>query len=275
MRYGLAQLFGDGLLLIAGPCVIESEGHARMMASELKAIATSAGVRLVFKASYDKANRTSIKSFRGPGLEAGLAILDRIRTELDVPVLSDVHGVGEVAAAAEVLDVLQIPAFLSRQTDLIVAAANSGKVVNIKKAQFAAAGDMRHALEKAYSTGNREVFLTERGSAFGYGDLVADMRSLAIMRGLGAPVVFDGTHSVQRPGGLGDASGGDRRFVPHLCRAAAAAGVDGVFLEVHDNPDAAKSDGPNMLPLADLPKLLADLVAIDRLVRAAPGAEGR
>jgi len=268
MNYTIEQLFGKGLLLIAGPCVIESEEHVWMMANRVREIAKTVGIKLVFKASYDKANRTSVESFRGPGLEAGLRILRRIRNELELPVLSDVHCVSQVEAAAEVLDIIQIPAFLSRQTDLIIAAAKTGKIVNVKKAQFSAAEDMRHTLEKVYSTGNRQVILTERGSSFGYNNLVVDMRSLPLLRSLGAPVVFDGTHSVQKPGGLGKASGGDRSFVPYLCRAAVAVGVDGVFLETHDCPERAKSDGPNMVKLSDLEGLLRVLVKLDKVVKS-------
>jgi 2-dehydro-3-deoxyphosphooctonate aldolase (KDO 8-P synthase) len=247
---------------------MESPEHTLMMARELKRITAEVGVQLVFKASYDKANRSAVHSFRGLGLEAGLAVLQQVKTELQLPVLSDVHEVCQVAAAAAVLDIIQIPAFLSRQTDLIVAAARTGKVINIKKAQFSAPQDMKNALEKVYSTGNRQVFLTERGVSFGYNRLVVDMKSLPIMRSLGAPVVFDGTHSVQEPGGLGNATGGDRRFVPYLCRAAVATGIDGLFLEVHDRPELAKSDGPNMVVLAELKSLLQTLVALDKIVKA-------
>ncbi|HOJ78686.1 MAG TPA: 3-deoxy-8-phosphooctulonate synthase [Bacillota bacterium] len=263
----MKQLFGEQLLLIAGPCVIESPEHTWMMATELKKIAADAGVKLVFKASYDKANRSAVDSFRGPGLKAGLEILKKIKQELQLPVLSDVHCVSQIEAAAEVLDIIQIPAFLSRQTDLIVAAAQTKKIINVKKAQFSAPEDMKNVLEKVYSTGNRQVILTERGVSFGYHNLVVDMRSLPIMRSFGVPVVFDGTHSVQKPGGLGKATGGDRSFVPYLCRAAVATGVDGIFLEVHDNPDVAKSDGPNMIRLSDLSSLLKVLVAIDKTVK--------
>lgn len=265
----MKELFADKLLLIAGPCVIESEEHVMMMAGELKEIAGRTGVKLVFKASFDKANRTSISSYRGPGLEEGLAILDRVKQKFGLPVLSDVHELDQVEAAARVLDIIQIPAFLSRQTDLIVAAGKTGKVVNVKKAQFSAPEDMKNAVEKVYSTGNKQICLTERGVSFGYNRLIVDMRSLPIMRSFGVPVIFDGTHSVQEPGGLGKATGGDRRFVPYLCRAAVAAGIDGLFLEVHDNPDCAKSDGPNMVKLADLESLLKTLVEIDRVVKNA------
>ena len=264
----MKDLFSDKLLLIAGPCVIESEEHVLMMAGALKEIAARVGVRLVFKASFDKANRTSVTSYRGPGLEQGLAILDQVKQKYGLPVLSDVHEVAQVEAAARVLDIIQIPAFLSPQTDLIVAAGKSGKVVNIKKAQFSAPEDMKNAIEKVYSTGNQQVCLTERGVSFGYNRLIVDMRALPIMRSFGVPVIFDGTHSVQEPGGLGKSTGGDRRFVPYLCRAAVATGVDGLFLEVHDNPDCAKSDGPNMVKLADLEPLLKTLVEIDRIVKS-------
>jgi 2-dehydro-3-deoxyphosphooctonate aldolase (KDO 8-P synthase) len=270
MENKLPDLFGQGLLLIAGPCVIESPEHTLMMARELKRITAEVGMKLVFKASYDKANRSAAQSFRGPGLQAGLKVLQRVKTELQLPVLSDVHEVDQVAAAAAVLDIIQIPAFLSRQTDLIVAAARTGKTLNVKKAQFSAPQDMKNVLDKVYSTGNRQVFLTERGVSFGYNRLVVDMKALPIMRSLGAPVVFDGTHSVQEPGGLGTATGGDRRFVPYLCRAAVAAGVDGLFLEVHDRPELAKSDGPNMVDLAELKALLQTVLAIDKIVKQDP-----
>jgi 2-dehydro-3-deoxyphosphooctonate aldolase (KDO 8-P synthase) len=267
MESTLKELFGRGLLLIAGPCVIESEEHTLRMASELKRIAAAVGMTYVFKASYDKANRTSVESYRGPGLAKGLAILKRVKNELNLPVLSDVHAEDQVAAAAEVLDIIQIPAFLSRQTDLIVAAARTGRVINIKKAQFSAPEDLQNAIGKVKSTGNDQVILTERGVSFGYNRLVVDMRALPIMRSFGVPVVFDGTHSVQEPGGLGKATGGDRRMVPYLCRAAVATGVDGLFLEVHDNPDCAKSDGPNMVELSKLEGLLRTLTQIDRIVK--------
>lgn len=269
MSYIINELFGDKLLLIAGPCVIESEEHVMMMAGELKDISDRVGVKLVFKASFDKANRTSVSSYRGPGLEQGLKILSRVKQKYDLPVLSDVHEVSQVEEAAQVLDILQIPAFLSRQTDLIVAAGKTGKIVNIKKAQFSAPEDLKNAVEKVYSTGNKQVCLTERGVSFGYNRLVVDMRALPIMRSFGVPVIFDGTHSVQEPGGLGKTTGGDRRFVPYLCRAAVATGIDGLFLEVHDDPDRAKSDGPNMVKLAELEQLLKTLTEIDRVVRSA------
>jgi 2-dehydro-3-deoxyphosphooctonate aldolase (KDO 8-P synthase) len=267
MEYKLQDLFGPELLLIAGPCVIESTAHVMMMAGELKKIAAEVGVKFVFKASYDKANRTAGDSFRGPGLKAGLQVLKRIKDEFAVPVLSDVHDVSQVAAAAEVLDIIQIPAFLSRQTDLIVEAAGTGRIINIKKGQFSAPEDMRNTMEKVYATGNRQLIFTERGVSFGYHQLVVDMRSLPIMRSLGVPVIFDGTHSVQEPGGLGRSSGGNRRFVPDLCRAAVATGVDGLFLEVHDNPDHAKSDGPNMVELSKLKPLLQILIKIHKVLQ--------
>jgi 3-deoxy-8-phosphooctulonate synthase len=267
MEYKLQDLFGSQLLLIAGPCVIESAEHVMMMAAELKKIAAEVGVKFVFKASYDKANRTAGDSFRGPGLTAGLQILKRVKEEFSVPVLSDVHEVNQLAAAAEVLDIIQIPAFLSRQTDLVMEAAETGRIINIKKGQFSAPEDMQNAIEKVYATGNRQIILTERGVSFGYHQLVVDMRSLPKMRSFGVPVIFDGTHSVQEPGGLGKSTGGNRRFVPDLCRAAVATGVDGVFLEVHDDPDHAKSDGPNQLELSKLKSLLQTLMKIHKIVQ--------
>src|ERR1035438_6911188 len=263
---------GD-LFLIAGPCVIESEEHAIRMAEIIKGVTRALEFPFIFKASYDKANRTSIRSFRGPGLKEGLRILKKIKMELNVPVLTDVHETADVGKVAEVADVLQIPAFLSRQTDLVVAAALSGRPVNIKKGQFNSPWDMRHAVEKCRDAGNTQVFLTERAASFGYNNLVVDMRSLAIMREF-APVVFDATHSVQLPsagnsnGGDGaQQSGGQPEFIPLLARAAVAAGVDGVFLEVHDNPAQAKSDGANALDLKLLPEVLDQLLAVHRAVR--------
>jgi 2-dehydro-3-deoxyphosphooctonate aldolase (KDO 8-P synthase) len=255
------------LALIAGPCVIESEDSARRIAEELKRIAAEAGVPLVFKSSYDKANRSSVGGFRGPGLQAGLSILNRIGKDLNVPVISDVHAVDQVAEASDALDAIQIPAFLCRQTDLLVEAGRCGKPVNIKKGQFMSPAEMANAVAKVKSSGGGQVLLTERGTTFGYNDLVVDMRGLQIMRDTGCPVVFDGTHSVQQPGGLGDRSGGAREFVPVLCRAAVAAGCDAVFLEVHDNPDEAKCDGPNMLALPQLHPLLMILKALDATAR--------
>jgi 2-dehydro-3-deoxyphosphooctonate aldolase (KDO 8-P synthase) len=240
---------GNPLLVIAGPCVIESESLCREVASEMKSICARLGLPYVFKASYDKANRTSVSGFRGPGITEGLEILGRVGAELELPVTSDIHDASQVPLAGEVLDILQIPAFLCRQTDLLVAAGETGRIVNIKKGQFLAPSAMAPAVEKVRSTGNERVMLTERGSTFGYGNLVVDMRALPQMRGFGTPVIFDATHSVQQPGGLGNATGGDREMAPVLLRAAAAVGIDGVFLEVHPNPDQAKSDGPNTIPL--------------------------
>ena len=254
------------LVLIAGPCVIESEELCLEVGAKVKAITQSLGIPYIFKASFDKANRTSVKSFRGPGIDRGLEILSSIRSRLDVPVLTDIHEPWQAKPAAEVVDVLQIPAFLCRQTDLIVAAAETGKCVNIKKAQFLAAWDMKNSVEKAKSTGNANITLTERGNSFGYNMLVVDMCGLPTMRSLGCPVVFDATHSVQRPGGLGDASGGAREYVPHLIRAAVAVGVDALFLEVHPNPSQALCDAASMLDLADLPKALADALAIRKAI---------
>jgi 2-dehydro-3-deoxyphosphooctonate aldolase (KDO 8-P synthase) len=255
---------GSGLFLIAGPCVIESETHALKMAEAISAVASKLQIPYIFKASYDKANRTSLQSFRGPGLEEGLRILEKIGKEAGVPVLTDVHEAADVPAVAEAVDVVQIPAFLCRQTDLLVAAAKHAKSINIKKGQFVSPWDMRHAVEKVRASGNNNIFLTERGSSFGYNNLVVDMRSLAIMRQF-APVVFDATHSVQLPssGAGGKAlSGGQPEYIPLLARAAVAAGVDGIFMEVHDNPAEAKSDGANALPLGDLESVLRELLAI-------------
>ena len=252
------------LALIAGPCVIESESHALGMARAVSAIARRAGVPLVFKASFDKANRTSIRSYRGPGLEAGLRVLQRIRDDCEVPILTDIHEPHQAAPAAEVADVLQIPAFLSRQTDLLAAAAATGRPVNLKKGQFLAPDDMRHVIDKIVAAGSDRILLTERGACFGYHNLVVDMRAFPIMRALGYPVVFDVTHSVQLPGGADGQSGGRAEFIAPLAAAGVAAGVDGVFLEVHDNPAAARSDGPNALPLEHLEPLLERLLAIDR-----------
>ncbi len=257
---------GEGIVLIAGPCVIESEDSCLHVANELKSISADAGVPLIFKSSYDKANRSSIESFRGPGLEAGLKILQRVKTELGIPVLSDVHCREEVDTAAGALDMIQIPAFLCRQTDLIVAVARTGKPVNIKKGQFAAPWDVGNILEKIRSAGNDNIVITERGTCFGYNDLVVDMRSLPQLRKFGYPVIFDATHSVQRPGGRGSASGGEREFVVPLSRAAVGAGCDGLFLEVHPNPDSALCDGPNMLPLNELKTLLRQVKAIWEIV---------
>jgi 2-dehydro-3-deoxyphosphooctonate aldolase (KDO 8-P synthase) len=262
---------GD-LFLVAGPCVIESEEHAIRMAEIIKGVTRSLNFPFIFKASYDKANRTSIRSFRGPGLKEGLRILKKIKDEIQVPVLTDVHEIADVSKVAEVVDVLQIPAFLCRQTDLVVAAALSGRPVNIKKGQFVSPWDMQHAVEKCREAGNAEVFLTERGSSFGYNNLVVDMRSLSIMRKF-APVVFDATHSVQLPSASADTdhavSGGQPEFIPVLARAAVAAGVDGVFLEVHDNPKIAKSDGANALETTKLRDLLKELQGLRKALDAA------
>lgn len=265
---------GEPPALIAGPCVIESETHALAMAAALRESAARCGCRLIFKASFDKANRTSIRSFRGPGLASGLRILDRIKAECAVPILTDVHEPQQAAAAARVADVLQIPAYLSRQTDLLVAAAATGRAVNVKKGQFLAPGDMRHVIGKIASTGHDRIILTERGSCFGYHDLIVDMRAFPILRAFGYPVVFDVTHSLQLPGGGDGVSAGQAEFIAPLAAAGVAAGVDGLFMEVHDNPAAARSDGQNSLALDLLEPLLRRLLAIDRAARGAPAAAG-
>jgi len=253
-----------GLFLIAGPCVIESPTHPHKVASRLRAITRSLGIPWIFKASYDKANRSSLGSYRGPGLERGLEILKGVRERHGVPILTDVHEVEQVERAAEVADVLQIPAFLCRQTDLVRAAAETGKIVNIKKGQFMSPWDMKTVVEKAASTGNRRVLVTERGFTFGYNNLVVDMRSFPVLRSFGFPVVFDVTHSVQRPGGLGDRSGGDSHFIDTLGPAGVAAGVSGLFMEVHENPARALSDGPNAYKLSRLARLLKRLLRIEK-----------
>jgi 2-dehydro-3-deoxyphosphooctonate aldolase (KDO 8-P synthase) len=277
-KVGDVHIGSGDLFLIAGPCVIESEEHAIRMAEIIKGVTKALGMPFIFKASYDKANRTSIRSFRGPGIKDGLRILKKIKDQLNVPVLTDVHETADVGKVAEVADVLQIPAFLSRQTDLVVAAALSGRAVNIKKGQFVSPWDMRHAIEKCRDAGNTQVFLTERGATFGYNNLVVDMRSLPIMRKF-APVVFDATHSVQLPSSSGAddkgpaVSGGQPEYIPILSRAAVAAGVDGVFMEVHDNPIEAKSDGANALESTKLRGVLKELQAIREaldLVRETP-----
>ena len=260
---GPVQVGAGQLFLIAGPCVIESEAHARSMAEAIQRIAADLGIPYIFKASYDKANRTSVKSFRGPGLVEGTRILARLAKDTGLPVLTDVHEPAHCEVAAEAADVLQIPAFLCRQTDLLVAAGRSGRAVNIKKGQFMAPWDMGHPVEKVRSTGNERILLTERGACFGYNTLVVDFRSLAVMRRL-APVVFDGTHSVQQPSAAGGVSGGQPEFIPLLARAAVAAGIDGLFLEVHDDPAHAKSDGANALDLKLLKPLQENLLAIHR-----------
>ena len=259
------------LTLIAGPCVIESEASAMRHAKALKAIADRLSIPFIFKASYDKANRTSINSYRGPGLKKGLKILKKIKDSLGVPVLSDIHCTEEVKPAAKVLDIIQIPAFLSRQTDLIVASARTGKAVNIKKGQFLAPWDMANVIKKIESTGNRKIILTERGVSFGYNNLVSDFRSLLIMKELGYPVVYDATHSVQMPGGKGDKSGGERKFIPYLSMAAVTCGADAIFMEVHENPEKALSDGPNMVKLSELEKMLLGLRRVERSCRMGRG----
>jgi 2-dehydro-3-deoxyphosphooctonate aldolase (KDO 8-P synthase) len=253
--------------LIAGPCVIESRDHCFFMATELKKVAAARGVKFVFKASYDKANRTSIKSFRGLGIKEGLQILADVREELQLPILSDVHEPQQCKPAGEVLDILQIPAFLSRQTDLILAAAETGKIVNVKKGQFLAPWEMKNVVDKMRETGNEKVLLTERGASFGYNNLVVDFRSFPIMQSFGCPVVFDVTHSLQLPGGQGQSSGGQPQYIPHFARAGVAAGVDGLFMEVHDNPAKALSDGPNALNLSLLPELLEQVVEIRKCLK--------
>jgi len=262
--------FGNDLplALMAGPCALESRAHALEMAEALKEIAAKAGVGLIYKSSFDKANRTSARSARGIGLAEALPIFAEIGEKLGLPVVTDVHEPEQCAVVAEAVDVLQIPAFLCRQTDLLVAAAKTGKVVNVKKGQFLAPWDMKHVVAKLVGAGNPKVLITERGVSFGYNTLISDMRALPILAETGAPVIFDATHSVQQPGGQGAQSGGERRFVPVLARAAVAVGVAGLFIETHQDPDRAPSDGPNMLPLKDLAPLLAELVEIDRLAKA-------
>lgn len=265
---GSVSIGGDHpLVLIAGPCVIENEEHTLDLARALQEIAGRVGVGLIFKASYDKANRTSIKSYRGPGVDEGLKILSVVKEKTGLPVLSDVHDISQVKAAAEVLDIIQIPAFLSRQTDLLVAAGETGRIVNIKKGQFQAPWDMENAIDKILSTGNEQIILTERGACFGYNNLVCDMRSLVIMRQTGYPVVFDATHSVQLPGGAGSVSSGQREFVAPLSRAAVAVGIDALFWEVHENPAKALCDGPNSLQLDTVEDLLRQMLALDGIVR--------
>ena len=262
-----------GVFLIAGPCVIESESMAMKTASDLREITARLGIPFIYKSSFDKANRSSIDSFRGPGMTEGLRILDKVRTELEVPVLTDVHEDTPIDEVADVVDVLQTPAFLCRQTNFIQRVAAPGKPVNIKKGQFLAPGDMQHVVNKARAGGNRSIMVCERGASFGYNNLVSDMRSLAIMRATGCPVVFDATHSVQLPGGQGSSSGGQREFVPVLARAAVAAGIAGLFMETHPDPSKALSDGPNAWPLGELQALLRTLMQIDRTVKAEPFAE--
>lgn len=258
---------GRGFALIAGPCAIEGRAHALKHAQAIAKIAKKLGVPYIYKSSYDKANRSSIKSFRGPGIDQGLLVLKTVKEETGLPVLTDIHTPEEADKAGFVADVLQIPAFLCRQTDLLVAAGKTGRAVNVKKGQFVSPAEMKNVAEKIASTGNQNILLCERGTFFGYGALVNDFRSIPIMRDFGRPVVFDATHSVQQPGGLGHATGGDRRFVPTLAQAGIAAGADAVFMEVHENPDKAPSDGPNMVRLRDLEALLTKLVKISAAVR--------
>ena len=258
---------GKGLFLLAGPCVIEDPDRTLAIGRRMKEITEKLGIPYIFKASFDKANRSSYNSFRGPGLEEGLKILAHIKEELQVPVVSDVHSIEQLEPVAEVLDILQIPAFLCRQTDLVYGAAKTGKAVNVKKGQFMSPKDMKNVLDKMLETGNENLMLTERGFSFGYNNLVVDMRSFPIMREFGYPVIFDATHSVQLPGGAGTASSGQREFVANLSRAAVASGVDGLFFEVHDNPAEALSDGPNMLYLDQVEEVLTQLIAIDKIVK--------
>ncbi len=255
------------LVLIAGPCAIEDENLTLRIAEGLKELTQTLGCELIFKASYDKANRTSVTSFRGLGVERGLRILERISNEFELPIISDIHDVSQVAAAADVLDILQIPAFLSRQTDLLVAAGQTGKPINLKKGQFLAPWDIEHGVNKIVSTGNEKILLTERGVSFGYNNLVVDMRSLVIMREMGYPVIFDATHSVQLPGGAGGSSSGQREYVGSLSRAAAATGIDGLFWEVHEDPDRALCDGANSLPLAQVKELLKQILEFDAIFK--------
>lgn len=254
-------------VLIAGPCMIESEALVMETAEKIKEITTKLDIPFVFKASFDKANRSSIFSDRGPGIEKGLEILAKVKERFDVPVVSDIHEAGQAAIAAEVLDIIQIPAFLCRQTDLLVAAGNTGKVINVKKGQFLAPWDMQNVVTKLRETGNEKILLTERGTTFGYNNLVVDMRSLITMREMGVPVVFDATHSVQIPGGNGTTTGGKREFVPYLSRAAASVGIDSIFMEVHPDPDNALSDGPNMVKLENLEEVLKPIKEIDSLIK--------
>ncbi|MCX7991638.1 MAG: 3-deoxy-8-phosphooctulonate synthase [Proteobacteria bacterium] len=254
------------LFLIAGPCVIEGELRTLKTAELLIKIVRDLNINFIFKSSYDKANRSSVKSYRGPGLTEGLKILKKVKEEFDVPVLSDVHRFEEIGPASEVLDVLQIPAFLCRQTDLLVEVAKTEKVVNVKKGQFLSPWDVKNIIDKVLSTGNNKLILTERGTTFGYNNLVVDFRSFPVIRSFGFPVVYDATHSIQKPGGLGDRSGGDREMIPYLLRSAVACGVDGIFMEVHEDPDKAYCDGPNSFELAKLERLLKKIIAIDSLI---------
>jgi 2-dehydro-3-deoxyphosphooctonate aldolase (KDO 8-P synthase) len=253
--------------LIAGPCQLENEGHALKISSELKKITTDLGINLIYKTSFDKANRTSLKGKRGMGLDKSLPIFDKIRKEVGLPVLTDVHTIEQCSIVADHVDVLQIPAFLCRQTDLLIAAAKTGKIINVKKGQFLAPWDMANVIKKIEDSGNKNILITERGASFGYNTLVSDMRALPIMSRFGFPIVFDATHSVQQPGGMGEKSGGQREFVPYLARAAIAVGVGAIFMETHEDPDNAPSDGPNMVPLNEVKALLKKLTEIDKLVK--------
>lgn len=266
---GSVRIGGDcPLVLIAGPCVIESEHSALRHAGILKDITQALDIPFIYKSSYDKANRTSIDSYRGPGLKIGLKILKKVKAKYGIPVLSDIHCREEVKEAAKVLDILQIPAFLSRQTDLIAQVARTGRVINIKKGQFSAPWDMRHVIKKIESSGNRKILLTERGVSFGYNNLVSDFRSVLIMREFGYPVIYDASHSVQTPAGKGSSSGGERKYIPYLSMAAVACGVDGLFIETHENPGKALSDGPNMIRLSELEKMLSKIKKIEKALKA-------
>lgn len=268
VKVGNIKIGGSNpLAFIAGPCVIENEKSTLNAAERLKEYSEKENIPLIFKSSYDKANRTSVDSFRGPGIEEGLKVLSRVKKDVGLPVISDIHSEGEVLAAAEVLDVLQIPAFLSRQTDIIIAASKTGKPVNIKKGQFLAPGDVKNIIEKVRSAGSEKILITERGASFGYNNLVVDMRSIPIMQAFGFPVIYDATHSVQLPGGKGSSSGGQREFIVPLSRAAVSAGCDAVFMEVHEDPDRAPCDGPNMLKIDEFTVVAKQLVEINRLVR--------
>lgn len=261
---------GQPLALIGGPCVIESEDFTLKMAAAIREVCDKLGISFIFKSSFDKANRTAISSFRGQSLEDGLRILQRVKDEIGVPVLTDIHESYQAAPVAEVVDILQIPAYLCRQTDLLLAAAATGRTVNVKKGQFLAPWDMKNVVKKLESGGAQRILLTERGTSFGYNALVVDFRSLPQMRELGYPIVFDATHSVQMPGGQGETSGGQRQYVPCLARAAAAVGIDALFMEIHENPEVAKSDGPNMVPLADLEDILRQILSVRKAVNAVP-----
>jgi len=268
VKIGHTEIGGNRpLVLIAGPCVIESEDQVRKTIEGLKEITGEINIPFIFKSSYDKANRTSIKSYRGLGLDKGLEILEKVKREFDIPLLVDVHQIEEVKLVSKVADILQVPAFLCRQTDLIISIARTGKPINVKKGQFLAPWDMQNVIEKIESTGNKNILLTERGSCFGYNNLVVDMKSLPIMRSFGYPVVFDATHSVQKPGGKGTTTAGEREYVPFLAQAAVATGIDGLFLEVHPQPEKALSDGPNMIRLSRVKELLEKLIKIDKVVK--------